>query len=97
MLGFEHESKIIAFDAIPVKRSHDDAPGVHKSFLGHLAVGISVSEVADLAGTYPLGLPCRGGRETINVNCAIGGDTSGRTRHARVWVPPRPKRAKTPR
>jgi hypothetical protein len=52
MKGFDHESKIIAFDAIPVRRSHDDAPGVHKSFLGHLAVGISVSDVADLAGKY---------------------------------------------
>lgn len=51
-VGFDHESKIIAFDAIPVRRSHDDAPGVPKSFLGHLAVGISVSEVSDLAGTY---------------------------------------------
>lgn len=52
LVGFDHESKIIAFDAIPVRRSHDDAPGVHKSFLGHLAVGISVSDVPDLAGQY---------------------------------------------
>src|SRR5271157_6448685 len=50
--GFDHESKIIAFDSIPVRRSHDDAPGVHKSFLGHLAVGISVSDVPDLAAKY---------------------------------------------
>ena len=52
LAGFDHESKIIAFDSIPVRRSHDDAPGVHKSFFGHLAVGISVSDVADLAGQY---------------------------------------------
>jgi hypothetical protein len=50
--GFGHESKIIAFDAIPIRRSHDDAPGVHKAFSGHLAVGISVSEVESLAEKY---------------------------------------------
>jgi hypothetical protein len=52
MQGFNHESKMIVFDSTPVKRSHDDAPGVHKSFLGRLPVGISVSEVPSLAGPY---------------------------------------------
>jgi hypothetical protein len=68
MDGFDHVRKIIAFDSIPVKRSHDVAPGVPKSFLGHSAVGINVSDVEDLAERYEsiisglfaeLGLPRR--------------------------------------